>query len=142
VAHGLAKEGVHILLCARDEVQVGKIASEIATTHGVMALGILADLPRTDDISRVIAKVEETFSGADILIDNAGTGSNDTILNAPDDRWQFYWEFNVMDAVRLARGLVPLMLKWKDGSSSTTPPFAPNSLSAMNPSITSLKRPS
>ena len=40
VAHGLAKEGVHILLCARDEVRVGKMATEIATTHGVMALVI------------------------------------------------------------------------------------------------------
>src|SRR4030043_287430 len=49
VAHGLAKEGVHILLCARDETRVAKMATEIATTHGVMALGVPADLSRAED---------------------------------------------------------------------------------------------
>jgi NAD(P)-dependent dehydrogenase (short-subunit alcohol dehydrogenase family) len=111
VAHGLAKEGVHILLCTRDETRVAKMATELATTHGVMALGIPADLSKPEDISRVITKVSEKFGGVDFLINNAGTGSNETILNAPDDKWQDYWELHVMTAVRLARGLVPLMLK-------------------------------
>ena len=115
VAHGLAKEGVHILLCARDESQVVKMATEIATTHGVMALGVPADLSKSEDIFHVITKVGETFGGLDILINNAGTGSNETILNAPDDKWQYYWELHVMAAVRLARGLVPLMLKRHGG---------------------------
>jgi len=115
VAHGLAKEGVHILLCARDDVRVGKMAAEIASTYGVKAIGVPADLSRPDDIARVIARVEETYGGADILINNAGTGSNETILNAPDDKWQYYWDLHVMAAVRLARGLVPLMLKRNGG---------------------------
>lgn len=115
VAHGLAKEGVHILLCARDEAQVTKKAAEIVTTYGVMALGIPADLSKPEDISRVITKVGETFGGVDILINNAGTGSNETILNAPDDKWQYYWDLHVMASVRLARGLVPLMQKRHGG---------------------------
>ena len=115
VAHGLAKEGVHILLCARDETQVTKKAAEIVTTYGVMALGIPADLSKPEDISRVITKAGETFGGVDILINNAGTGSNETILNSPDDKWQYYWDLHVMAAVRLARGLVPLMQKRHGG---------------------------
>ena len=49
------------------------------------------------------------FGGADILINNAGTGSNETIMEAPDEKWQAYWDLHVMAAVRLARGLVPGM---------------------------------
>ena len=52
---------------------------------------------------------EEDFGGADILINNAGTGSNETIMEAPDEKWQAYWDLHVMAAVRLARGLVPGM---------------------------------
>jgi NAD(P)-dependent dehydrogenase (short-subunit alcohol dehydrogenase family) len=115
VAHGLAKEGVHILLCARDEPRVIKMATEIAITHGVITLGIPADLSKPEDISRVIAKASQAFGGVDILINNAGTGSNETILNAPDDKWQYYWDLHVMAAVRLARGLVPLMQKRNGG---------------------------
>ena len=115
VAHGLAKEGVHVLLCARDGARAGKVAAEIAATYGVTAIGVPADLSKVDDISRVIEKVEDTFGGVDILINNAGTGSNETIMNAPDDKWQYYWDLHVMAAVRLARGLVPLMLKRQGG---------------------------
>ena len=45
----------------------------------------------------------------DILINNAGSGSNETIVEATDEKWQHYWELHVMAAVRLARGLVPVM---------------------------------
>jgi NAD(P)-dependent dehydrogenase (short-subunit alcohol dehydrogenase family) len=42
-------------------------------------------------------------------VNNAGTGSNETILEAPDEKWQAYWDLHVMAAVRLARGMVPMM---------------------------------
>jgi NAD(P)-dependent dehydrogenase (short-subunit alcohol dehydrogenase family) len=32
-------------------------------------------------------------------------------MDAPDEKWQYYWELHVMAAVRLARGLVPFMRK-------------------------------
>ena len=37
VAHGLAKEGANVLLCARDEERVSKAAAEIGAAHGVKA---------------------------------------------------------------------------------------------------------
>jgi 3-oxoacyl-[acyl-carrier protein] reductase len=94
---------------------VAESANEIASIHGVQALGISVDLSKSEDISNVISKVTEVFGGLDILINNAGTGSNETILNAPDDKWQYYWDLHVMAAVRLARGLVPLMQKRHGG---------------------------
>ncbi len=111
VAHGLAKEGVHVVLCARDEARLEKMAADIASAHGVTALGVPADVSRADGIARVVAIAQDTFGGVDILINNAGTGSNETILAAPDDKWQYYWDLHVMASVRLARGLVPLMIK-------------------------------
>ena len=54
-------------------------------------------------------EVDARFGGSDILINNAGTGSNETILDAPDEKWQYYWDLHVMAAVRLARGLAPMM---------------------------------
>ena len=30
-------------------------------------------------------------------------------MDAPDDKWMYYWELHVMAAIRLARGLVPSM---------------------------------
>jgi 3-oxoacyl-[acyl-carrier protein] reductase len=111
VAQGLAKEGVHLVLCARDEERVVEAAREITSGYGVKAVGVKADVSKGDDIDRVLRTVEEAFGGADLLINNAGTGSNETILEAPDDKWQYYWDLHVMASVRLSRGLVPLMVK-------------------------------
>jgi len=109
VARGLAQEGVHLVLCARDETRVGEAAHAIQSEHRVRAIGVKADVSRADDVSRVVAETEKSFGGADILINNAGTGSNETVMDAPDDKWQYYWDLHVMAAVRISRGLVPLM---------------------------------
>ena len=109
VAEGLAAEGVAVLLAARQADRVREAAAGVAGRHGVRAVGVACDLATAAGADQLIAAVEREFGGADILINNAGTGSNETIMEAPDARWQAYWELHVMAAVRLARGLVPFM---------------------------------
>lgn len=106
IARGLAAEGAHLALCGRDEERLREAASEIS---GVRVIGVAADLTSQDGVDRLAAAVGEEFGGADILINNAGTGSEEKILTAPDERWQLYWELHVMAAVRLARALAPGM---------------------------------
>ncbi len=109
IAQGLAAEGVHLALCARDAQRVREVAHELSEEFGVQAIGVAADVSDTGGISAFADGIETTFGGADILINNAGTGSNETILEAPDDKWQYYWDLHVMAAVRLARALAPAM---------------------------------
>ncbi len=108
-ATALAKEGVHLALVARGEDRLKQAAAELAMKYGVQAVGIAADVSRAQDVEGVLAKVASTFGGADILINNAGTGSNETILEASDEKWQYYWDLHVMAAVRFSRGLAPMM---------------------------------
>lgn len=109
VAHALAQEGAHLVLVARDEERVKERAREIQSQHGVQALGIAADVAEAAAADNVLDGVMQAFGGADILINNAGTGSNETIAEASDEKWQYYWELHVMAAVRLSRGLAPAM---------------------------------
>jgi NAD(P)-dependent dehydrogenase (short-subunit alcohol dehydrogenase family) len=109
IARGLAQEKVHVVLCARNEQATVEQADHIRQVYGVKALGLRCDVTRPEDTEAVIAAVEQTFGGADILINNAGTGTNETIMSAPDDKWHYYWELHVMAAVRFARGLAPSM---------------------------------
>ena len=109
IAHGLAEEGVSVVICARNEQRVLASANEVKSKHDVEAFGVKADVTRPEDITRLVGVVDREFGGADILINNAGTGSNETIVEAPDDKWQYYWDLHVMAAVRLSRALVPGM---------------------------------
>ncbi|GBR14669.1 SDR family NAD(P)-dependent oxidoreductase [Asaia spathodeae] len=116
VAEGLAREGAHIVMVARDKGRLESAARQLAETHGVRCLPVSADVATAEGVESVVRQIDEAFGGADILINNAGTGSNETIMEAPDDKWQFYWELHVMAAVRLARGLVPGMKKRGGGA--------------------------
>ena len=109
VAEELAQEGAHLVLCARNGERAAERASDIRSRFGVQAIGVQADVSRADEITQVVAKIEEVFGGSDILINNAGTGSNETVMDAPDEKWQYYWDLQVMAAVRMARGLIPSM---------------------------------
>ncbi|NLG96938.1 MAG: SDR family oxidoreductase [Chloroflexi bacterium] len=110
VAEALAREGVHLVLCARDEKRLSERAREISSIYDVDVNGIAADVSKAEDIDRLVQQIDRLYpGGVDILINNAGTGSNETIMDAPDEKWQYYWDLHVMAAVRLARGLVPMM---------------------------------
>ena len=109
VAEGLAAEGVNLVLVGRNKERADDEAARVADKFGVIATAIGADVATTEGCEAVIAGTRKAFGGADILINNAGTGSNETIAEADDAKWQYYWDLHVMAAVRLARGLVPVM---------------------------------
>ena len=109
IAEGLAAEGVDVVLAARGAERVREEASRVARTYGVRAEGVACDVGAPEGVDALIAATRERFGGADILINNAGTGSNETVMEAPDEKWQAYWDLHVMAAIRLARGLAPLM---------------------------------
>lgn len=111
IARGLAAEGVHLALCARDGERLATATRDIAAAYDVRVLDMAVDVTRTADLARFVQAIEAEFGGADILINNAGTGSEETILEAEDSRWQYYWELHVMAAVRLARALAPGMAR-------------------------------
>jgi NAD(P)-dependent dehydrogenase (short-subunit alcohol dehydrogenase family) len=109
VADALAEEGVHLVMGARHLDRLSSEASGIAERHKVRAVAVACDVATTEGVKALVDAAESAFGGADILINNAGTGSNETIMEAPDEKWQYYWDLHVMAAVRLARGLVPSM---------------------------------
>jgi NAD(P)-dependent dehydrogenase (short-subunit alcohol dehydrogenase family) len=108
VAMALAREGADLVLAARGEEALREAAEAIAARHGVRALPVVADVGTAQGCAALVAAVE-AMGGADILINNAGTGSNETIQEAPDAKWQAYWDLHVMAAVRLSRALAPGM---------------------------------
>lgn len=108
VAEGLAAEGANIVMAARGGERLSEEATRVANTYGVRTLPVSCDIA-TAEGARDLIEAAEAFGGADILINNAGTGSNETIQEADDAKWQYYWDLHVMAAVRLARGIVPQM---------------------------------
>jgi NAD(P)-dependent dehydrogenase (short-subunit alcohol dehydrogenase family) len=109
VAKCFAAEGADVVITARNAERLEAARQEIIGAGAKHVLTVSCDLATPEGAAAVVAAVEREFGGADILLNNAGTGSNETIMDAPDEKWQYYWDLHVMAAVRLARGLVPSM---------------------------------
>jgi 3-oxoacyl-[acyl-carrier protein] reductase len=78
VAEGLAAEGVHVVIVAREAGRVLTEAARVAKKFGVRSLGVPADVATVGAIEQVVVETEREFGGADILINNAGTGGSTT----------------------------------------------------------------
>ena len=109
VARALAAEGVHIMITARSEHQIDKAVKEISTQYNVNAFGLPADLTKAEDIRDMVSYTLSKFRKVDILINNAGSGTNENIENSLDEDWYYFWDLHVMAAVRLSRALLPHM---------------------------------
>jgi NAD(P)-dependent dehydrogenase (short-subunit alcohol dehydrogenase family) len=111
IAEGLASEGVSVAICARNEERVKSVADEIAQKYKVRTYGEAVDVTNAEDIDRFVQAVIGKFEGIDILINNAGTGSEEKIMTAPDEKWEYYLNLHLMAAVRFSRFTVPSMQK-------------------------------
>ena len=86
VAEALAAEGVDLALCARNEERLSEAGDGLRKAHGVRVLTAPTDVTNPNDIEALAQQVEKEFGGADILINNAGTGSEEKIMDAADDK--------------------------------------------------------
>ena len=111
VARAFAREGAEVAIGARNRERVEAEASKIAADFGVRALGITVDVSRPDAIEAARRRIEDEFGGIDILINNAGTGTEETVMDSTDEKWYAVWDLHVMSTVRTARAFVPYMRK-------------------------------
>lgn len=108
-AHRLADEGARLVLCARRSERLEAAAADIRTKRRCEVLAVAADIATPGGVEVLIETLARECHGVDILINNAGEGSHETVMEAPDTQWQYFWDLFLMSAVRLARGIVPLM---------------------------------
>ena len=74
---------------------------------GSRAVGISADLGSAEGVARLVAEAGRV----DILVNNVGICWPVPFLEISDEDWFRIFEVNVMSGVRLARELLPQMLK-------------------------------
>jgi len=84
IARAFAGEGAHVVLAARTKSEVEKAAANIEEEYGVNATAVSADVATAAGCEAVIAAAEAA-GGADFFISNAGTGTDETVANAPDE---------------------------------------------------------
>ena len=107
-ALSLAREGVNIVVCARNEEPLLKTKREIEAL-GVEALALVADMGNEEDNKRVIREAGNRFGGIDILVNNSGGPKPGTFRDISeadlDDAYRAVLKYNI----RMIRLCLPYM---------------------------------
>jgi len=107
IARGLARERAEVIVNGRTEEKVAEAVRRITSEMGSNATGIAADLSGAEGVNRLL----ERAGRIDILINNVGIFEPVPFVEISDQDWFRFFELNVMSGVRLARALLPGMLR-------------------------------
>ncbi len=107
----LAKEGVNLAICSRDQEKIDKAKEEILlkTDHNIKVIALKADLDSLEDIQIFLQEVEQSLGVVDILVNNTGGPPPSTFEQISDEDWQNAFNSTMMSAIRLSRAMIPKM---------------------------------
>ncbi len=116
IAMALAKEGAFISIGSRDKNNLKKAEENIKSATGTKVLATELDCLNAESISKWIENTYTQFGGVDKLVVNAGGPPAGKFEDFYDEDWQTAFEMNLLSAIRMIRGTLPLMRKRGGGS--------------------------
>jgi short-subunit dehydrogenase len=109
-ARRLARDGYDLALVARSVRQLERLADELQTAHGVRAQAVPADL--TD--AAALREIEHRLARdghLDLLVNNAGFGTNGDFASLEVGREEDEIRLNVVALTRLTRAALPGLIR-------------------------------
>lgn len=113
-AHALAARGMNVILVARREELLKKVATEITEKYKVKAVTIACDLSREDAAEIIFSKVND--GGVDFLVYNAALSYIGPFLQAPATMHHQMAMVNMMTPLRLAHFFGTSMVAKRKGA--------------------------
>jgi NAD(P)-dependent dehydrogenase (short-subunit alcohol dehydrogenase family) len=118
-----ARQGARLVLVARREAELAKLAAEIAAAGGE-AIPVAGDVAEEATAVAAVKMAVERFGGLDIAFNNAGTlGENAPLAGLSLENWRHVLDVNLTSAFLAARYQVLAMLERGGGSLIFTSSF-------------------
>jgi 3-oxoacyl-[acyl-carrier protein] reductase len=96
------------------EAEAKAVVAEIQCL-GRQALAVAADVSRTDDVDRMVAKVLSEFGRIDILVNNAGITRDNLVLRMKEEDWDAVINTNLKGVFNCIKAVAKVMLKQRSG---------------------------
>jgi len=109
-ARRLARDGYDLTLVARNRKQLTQLAGELHDAHGVRVDAMPADLTK----AAALGEVEHALAAdrhLDLLVNNAGFGTNGAFASLDVDREEDEIRLNVVALTRLTRAALPGLVR-------------------------------
>jgi len=114
IATALAKEGCNVALSARNPERLAGAVKEMQS-HGVKAVGIVADLATEAGCKDFVEKAAAELGGLDILVNNVGGMIPGTLETLNAETWTKALNVNLMATVYATKYALPFIKKSRMG---------------------------
>jgi NAD(P)-dependent dehydrogenase (short-subunit alcohol dehydrogenase family) len=125
-AIGLAREGADVVVCDIAAPVEGvpypmATADELDETvrlvekEGGRALGVVADMRRTEQVQTVVDRAVSEFGRIDVLVANQGVINYATVENMTDEMWETVLSTNLSATFKAIRAVIPVMKRNRFG---------------------------
>lgn len=123
-----AQQGASVVLAARSEGDLERVAGEIGQNGG-NATWVVGDIGDPGTHDRLVARAVERFGGLDIAVNNAGiVGPFRPLADVTPEEWQHLLTTNLTGAFLGARAQIPAMLRRGAGAIVFTSSFVGTSV--------------
>ena len=124
IAQALAEAGADVVINSLTDKHVTGLAADIATSTGRRVVPLVADVTKSDEVERAVARILGEFGALHILVNNLGdsirkplvpsaAGGAGSVLS--DDELGFIMDVNFTATVFCARAIGPHMLARRSG---------------------------
>jgi dehydrogenase/reductase SDR family member 7B len=113
LAQTLAKEGAIIVLSARRESELQRVAKTLDASAQSMILPL--DLSDSSNVAALAKQVADKFGRIDVLINNGGISQRSLGKDTPLDIDRKIMEVNYFGQIALTKAVLPYMLRQKSG---------------------------
>ncbi|REB73301.1 3-ketoacyl-ACP reductase [Cutibacterium acnes] len=114
VAISLANEGVNVGLLARTEEALKEVVTEVEAL-GVKAAYATVDVSSLEEVNEAVATLTRELGKADILINNAGIGKFESLLDMNPEEWKKIIDVNLMGPYYVTRAVLPQLIEKNSG---------------------------
>jgi gluconate 5-dehydrogenase len=115
-AHAFADSGAHVVLGARREDLLKKIADDVSSKYGVKTLPIKTDVAVESDIINLVDTTVKELGTVDVLVNNAGMYIVKPLIEQTLEDWNTVMDVNLTSAFLATREVVKVMIPKKSGS--------------------------
>lgn len=109
IALRFAREGARVVIADIDEKNARSVAAEIAVANGE-ACALKLDVADPDSVHAAIAEVLRRFARLDVLVNNAGIGSNAPVLDLTLEEWERNLRINLTGTFLCAQAAARVMV--------------------------------
>jgi len=104
---------------AQDDHSVGILSSSgkgEALAKELGGIGVTGSNQSNDDLKRLVDHVMNAWGRVDVLVNSAGHGPRDQILNITDEQWHSGLDIYLMNVIRPTRLVAPIMAQQGGGA--------------------------